>query len=378
MTIIKNIQYTIMTTNEKNDIRLSVLDVENKYKVDYTEYIYGSGNNSDKPVSWGEDNALPSLYMNCYSKSSTLKATIMSQIDYVLGDEIIVSDDAAYWKEQVNRNGMTMKDLVAKLAFNYAVYGGISLQVVYNRLGQVVELFPLDFGRCRVNENKTKVFYNKKWGKWTAKYDVYDAFDPEHIDMDNPTQIYWFKPDYSSAIYPLPQYNGALYDILTEIEASKYSLNTVARGFSARYLIQFPENRNITDEQKKGIEDAIKNKFCGSDTDTSFMLYWRNGDGDAEKIEISKIETDDAPEKYLAIKDTARTNIFIAMRTSPLICGLPVSTAFSTDEFKDSFKLYNKTVITPIQDIIKGCLSKITGIPNIISFAQFDIDFTQE
>lgn len=363
-----------MTTD---NIQLSVLDIEKKYKVDYAEYTYGNGSNTDRPVGWGDDNQLPSLYMNCYAKSSTLKATIMSQVDYILGDDVVVNDSAAAWKEKVNRNGMTMRQLIAKVAFNYSVYGGFAIQVIYNKLGIPVELYPLDFGKCRVNENNTKVFYNKTWSKYNGKYQTFDCFDPDNVDPNNPTQIFWYKGDFTSSVYPLPQYNGALYDIITEIEASKYSLNTVARGFSARYLIQFPEVPNLTDEQKAGVEAAIKNKFTGSDADVSFMLYWRNGDQDGDKIEINKIETDDAPEKYLAIKDTARQNIFIAQRTSPLLCGLPVASAFSTDEFRDSFKLYNKTVITPIQDAIRESLEKIIGVENPVSFRQFDITFDE-
>lgn len=364
---------------EKKNIQLSVLDIERRYSVDYAEYTYGSSTNNDRPVGWGEDNALPQIYLNCYAKSSTLKAAIMSQIDYVLGDDVIVNDSAAYWKEKVNRTGMTIRQFIAKLAFNYAVYGGFAIQVIYNKLGQVVELYPLDFGKCRVNEDGTKVFYNKKWGKWTSKYDTYDRFDPKNINMENPTQIYWYKGDFTSSIYPLPQYNGALYDILTEVECSKYALNTVSKGFSARYLIQFPEAANsLTDEQKKGIEAAIKTKWTGADTDLNVMLYWRNGDSDADKIEINKIETDDSHEKYMALKDTARQNIFIAMRTSPLLCGLPVATAFSTNEFKDAFQLYDKTVVEPIQDIIKEALSKVMSVEKPISFKKFDIDFSRE
>lgn len=365
--------------DKKNEIRLSVLDIEKKYSVDYTEYVYGSSANSDRPIGWGEDNSLPQLYLNCYSKSSTLKAAIMSQIDYVLGDDVIVNDSAASWKERVNRTGMTMRQFVAKVAFNYAVYGGFAIQVVYNKLGLPVEFFPLDFGKCRISEDGTKVFYNKKWGKWTSKYDVYDRFDPKNINKENPTQIYWFKGDFTSSIYPLPQYNGALYDILTEIECSKYALNTVSKGFSARYLIQFPEAANsLTDEQKQGIEDAIKTKWTGADTDLNVMLYWRNGDGDADKIAVDKIETDDSHEKYMALKETARQNIFIAMRTSPLLCGLPVATAFSTNEFKDAFQLYDKTVIEPIQDIIKEALSKVMLVEKPITFKKFNIDFSRE
>lgn len=364
-------------TETTNSITLSVLDVESRYKVDYAEYTY-AGQNEDKPVGWGEDNALPLLYMNCYSKSSTLKATIMSQVNYVLGDEVIVSEDGARWAEQINRNGMTMREFIAKLAFNYAVYGGFAIQVVYNKLGEVVEMFPLDFGRCRVNESITKVFYSKKWTKYQSKYDEYDIFNKKNVNPQNPTQIFYYKGDLTSSIYPLPQYNGALMDVLTEIEASKYSLNTIANGFSAKYLLQFPENDNLTDEQKQGIEDAIKNKFCGADNEVNFMLFWRNGDGDADKIEVSKIESNDDAEKYLAIKDTARQNVFISMRTSPLLCGLPVATAFSTDEFKDSFQIYNKTVIEPIQDIIKEALVKITGIDDLVTIKKFNVDFSRD
>ena len=171
-------------TNNETDIQLSILDIENKYKVDYAEYTYG-GNDGDRPVGWGDDNKLPMLYMNCYSKSSTLKATIMSQIDYVLGEDVIVNDSAAAWREKVNRTGMTMRQLVAKLAFNYALYHGIAVQVIYNKLGAPVELFPLDFGKCRISENGKKVFYAKNWTKYQGKYDTFDVFDPEHINMEN-------------------------------------------------------------------------------------------------------------------------------------------------------------------------------------------------
>lgn len=379
MTIIKHIQYTIMTTNEKNDIRLSVLDVENKYKVDYTEYIYGSGNNSDRPVSWGEDNLMPSLYFNCYAKSSTLKAIVDSCVNYTLGDGIEVTESASYWNDKVNRNGMTKRQLIEKIALSLFIYNGYAVQVVYNKLGQVVELFPLDFKRCRVNECLTKVFYCKKWGKWTGKYDTYDIFNPEHIDTTKPTQIFWYKSANLSNIYPLPIYNGALNDVICEIESSKYSLNTVTNGFSARYLIQFPENRNITDEQKQGIEDAIKTKFTGSDANASFMLYWRNGDSDAEKIEISKIEGDDNAERYIAIRESVRENIFISCRMTPLLCGLPnVTNGFSTTEYQDSLKIFLKNVIEPIQDIILEGLNKMTLCDNGFRIIPYNISFETE
>lgn len=360
---------------EENRIQLSVLDIESKYVVSPDETTYGNKN----LVTWGMDNQLPVLYHNCYNKSATLKAIIDGTINYVLGDDIVLDDSAAYWSEKVNRTGLTIRQLVSKMAFNLNVYGGIAIQVIFNKLGQVVELFPLDFGRCRTNEDGTKIYYAKKWTKYQTKSQEFDRFDPKNINKDNPTQIFYYKNDTTNSVYPLPPYAGALYDVLTEIECAKYSLNTVARGFSAKYVFNFPEANNLTDEQKDGIEEAIKNKFCGSENETNFMLYWKNEDGSG--IEITKIESDETPERYIAIKDNARTNIFVAMRTTPLLMGLVngISTGWATQEFSDSFKLFQKTVIKPQQDIIVEALEKITGAKNGIHIIPFVIDFgTQE
>ena len=360
---------------EENRIQLSVLDIESKYVVSPDETTYGNKN----LVTWGMDNQLPVLYHNCYNKSATLKAIIDGTINYVLGDDIVLDDTAAYWREKVNRTGLTMRQLISRIAFSLNVYGGISIQVIFNKLGQVVELFPLDFGRCRTNEDGTKIYYAKKWTKYQTKSQEFDRFDPKNINKDNPTQIFYYKNDTTNSVYPLPPYAGALYDVLTEIECAKYSLNTVARGFSAKYVFNFPEANNLTDEQKDGIEEAIKNKFCGSENETNFMLYWKNEDGSG--IEVTKIESDETPERYIAIKDNARTNIFVAMRTTPLLMGLVngISTGWATQEFSDSFKLFQKTVIKPQQDIIVEALEKITGAKNGIHIVPFEIDFgTQE
>ena len=360
---------------EENRIQLSVLDIESKYVVSPDETTYGNKN----LVTWGMDNQLPVLYHNCYNKSATLKAIIDGTINYVLGDDIVLDESAAYWREKVNRTGLTMRQLVSKMAFNLNVYGGFAIQVIFNKLGQVVELFPLDFGRCRINEDGTKIYYAKKWTKYQTKSQEFDRFDPKNINKDNPTQIFYYKNDTTNSVYPLPPFAGALYDVLTEIECSKYSLNTVARGFSAKFVLNFPEANNLTDEQKAGIEEAIKNKFCGSENETNFMLYWKNEDGSG--IEVTKIESDETPERYIAIKDNARTNIFVSMRTTPLLMGLVngISTGWATQEFSDSFKLFQKTVIKPQQDIIVEALEKITGAKNGIHIMPFVIDFgTQE
>lgn len=356
----------------EDKIRLSVIDTERKYTYEYEEATYGN----DSIVSYGKDNNAPILFKNCYRNSATLKSIIDGTVNYILGDDIIVNEGAAALAEKVNRAGMTMRQFIANIALSYEMYGGFAFQVIYSKLGTVAELFPLDFSRCRTNEKGDKIFYSRKaWTKYSTKAEVFDRFDISKIDLAKPTQIFYYKGDFTSNVYPLPPFYAAIKDILTEIECANYSLNSVSNGFSARYIFNMPEGGNLTDEQKEGIQDAIKNKFCGADADSNFMLYWSDGEKD---MTITKIEADSTPERFVAIKDNARQNIYTAMRCTPNLMGLPTATTgFSSQEYASAFKLYNKTVITPIQDIIKEAICKVLG-EDAISFIPFAIKFEEE
>lgn len=356
--------------------KLSVIDIEKKYSIDadYTENTYGPHN----VVSWGQDNAFPILLSNCYYNSATLKSVIDGMVGYVLGDSVTISEDSAKFKERVNKKDETMEDLISKIALDYFIYGGFAIQVIYSKLASIAELYALDFSRCRRNESGTKVFYSpKKCTKFQSKYEEYDSFDLSKIDLKKGTQIFYFKGDFTRTVYPKPLWYGALRDVLTEIECSKYSLNSVARGFQAKYLIDFKEGANLTDEQKDSIEEGIKNKFCSSEVESNFMLWFGNGTKEKE-VEISKIESDDTPEKFIAIKDNARANIYTSMRATPLLFGLPnVSNGFSTNEYRDSYKLFEKTVITPIRNNILRALDKILGTKGSVSIEPIKITFEE-
>ena len=48
---------------------------------------------------------------------------------------------------------------------------------------------------------------------------------------------------------------------------------------------------------------------------------------------------------------------------------------FSTNEYRDSYKLFNKTVIKPIQISVIDVFDKILGVKDSITIAPFTIEF---
>lgn len=357
-----------MKDNEK--IMLSVVETEKKYTIDPAESIYGG----EQVVSWGVDNNIPKLLNTCYEKSATLKAAIDQSINYVTGDGLIIN--AGSWEKEVNRRGETMQDIINHIVFDYFTYGNYALQIIFNKLALPVEIYALDVARCRLNADKNKVFYSKKnWTKYQTKADTYDRFGYADINPENPTQIYFYNGTGIRSTYNKAPWAAALNDVLSEIEGSEYSLNSITNGFQARYILNLPDTSNLTDEQKDALNESIKSKFTGPDAN-SFMLYFSNDEG--KNIEVSKIESDDSTERFVQLRNAARENIFVSLRISPLLCGLGLSnTGFSTQEFSDSYKLYDRSVAEPVRHTIERSLSKIIGIEDAVKIIPFTIKFEE-
>ena len=358
--------------NKENEkIQLSVVDIERKYTVDPTESVYGGG---EGIVSWGIDNNLPNLMTTCYDKSTTLGAAIDQTVNFVTGDGIEVGEDASWWAMGTNRKGLTIAELVEHIAYDLTTYGNVAIQVIFNKLGVPVELYPLDVTRCRLSGDGRKVYYSKKpWTKFQTKGDVYDRFGHCDYDPKNPTQVYFYNGIGVRRVYNRAPWYSALQDVLVEIESGVYSLNAVSNGFAARYVFNFLNSASRTDEQKKAIEDGIRRKFCGPDAESNFMLYWADGQ---DPLNVTKLDADDTPERFISIRNNSKENIYASLRMNPLLCGMSVAnTGFSTQEFSDSYKLYDKTVAEPQRRIIEGILSDVTMTEGAFHILPFHLQF---
>ena len=353
-------------------VSLSVIDVERKYAVDTTEYV----GNGDAAVSWGKDNSLCNILTAAFDKSPSLAAAINQSCNYVCGDDVIVTDAASNWKEEVNRRHQTMKDIVNHIVYDYYIYGNFALQLIFNKLGLVTEIYALDITKCRLNGSRNKVYYNKKgWSKYSSKTDEYLRFGYNDFDPENPTMILFWNGAGVRRYYNPAPWQSALDAVLSEVEASRYSLSSLVNGFSARYIITFggDAGATITDEQKSAIEDGIRNKFCGgADADSNFMIFY--GD-DSQTLDVKKIESDDSPEKFEKMMAISKESILTSLRISPLLLGMGQSVGFATNEFRDAYKLFDRTVAQPVRNIIEDSINKAIGVPNGVKIAPFTITF---
>ena len=314
-------------------------------------------------VSWGKDNRFPNDLYDMYQNSAILQSVINGTADYVFGSGVISAFDV------VNDKYETLEDVVKRCVFDLLIFGGFAIQLMYKG-GKVEAMYWLDFQKCRKSEDEKKVYYSDDWGKYAKKALEYNAWTP---GTDKGTCIFYYKGHKTRGIYPVPMYIGALKSIKISTEISNFHLNNITKGFASNAVISF-NNGEPDEDTKARIEKDVKEKFCGTDNAGSFLLLFNESKDNA--CEIAKIQDDKFDLKYDALAKSVKEDIFIAFRATPTLFGLPnENNGFSKQEYLESFELYNKTVVVPLQKDVERAFKSIGFV---IKFKTFELDDTSK
>ncbi len=356
---------------ENKKIAFSVIDPEMREIPVLSE---DSRTDDKKPVKYGEDDKFPQFIKELRAKSATMGTIVSGFVDYICGDGIEVSPEFSVFAQRINRRGETLEDLINQIALDYTLYNGFAIQVIYakNDKRKIAELYGLDFAKLRSNNSGSRFWYISYEGESVSRAKQYEAFDRDRSGEMEPSQIFYFKNG-ARTTYPHPMYEGGLKDIMIEVASAEYSLNSVSRGFMARYLLTFPESYNLSDQQKKAIENGIREKFCGVSSPVNFMLNWAQGENG---VKVERIEGDDVVERFESTRKYSRENIYTAFRATPNLFGLPTeTTGFNAQEYSQAFRLFQKTVISPMQNRICQAFDKIFDTTDFVKIKPFTINF---
>ena len=311
-------------------------------------------------VTWGLNNDYPTYIDTLYKEVSTLHSIIEGTCDYVIGNGVTIDDPV--FSVQINDKQDTIDDLCGDLSRDYLKYGGFAINVVRNKLGDVAGMYYIPLERLRFSEDRSLFYYSKDWSKslGRVKYVTYPKFDPMKKDANS---IYLYTNNRTD-VYPSSKWEAALKACEIERLVNEYHLNSISNGFSASFLISM--NNGIPSETEADeIEQNILEKFSGSGNGGRIVINFAN---DREhSAELTKVETEDAGEKYKSLIERTRNEIFTTFRATPNLFGLPTATGFSNEEYQEAFKLYNRTAVRPIQQILVKVIGKITGKDVVIT-----------
>ena len=332
-------------------------------------------------VEWGTRNAYPDYLLDLYNNVPTLRSIINGNIDYVAGDDVTIMPlQEEFTNQEMNRRGDTIREQVKDIAKDFEIYGGFALQVIRNLAGEVAEVYYIDMRYLRTNKEGDVFYYSEKWGK-SSRTDmvVYPAFLPKleweklsDEERNRHASSILFVKNVHTQVYPAPLYAASVKACEIERLIDEFHLSDINNHFVSSAIINF-NNGDPGQEIKNEIERDFNEKFCGASNGGRVAFSWNPNKESATDIVEFKME--DFGERYKALSQHSRTQIFTSFRAIPLLFGLTseANTGFSTEEFEQSFKLYNRTQIQPVQRLICDAYDKIYGQRGVLTIRPFSL-----
>lgn len=332
-------------------------------------------------VEWGNRNAYPDYLLDLYNNVPTLRSIINGNIDFVAGDDVSIlplTDNLP--NGLMNNRGDNIREQVKDIAKDYEIYGGFALQIIRNLIGMVAEVYYIDMRFLRTNKEGNVFYYCEDWSK-SGKKDVivypaympnlnWDTLDDEQRNR-NASSILYVK-NVHTQVYPAPLYAASIKACEIERLIDDFHINSLQNQFVSSAIINF-NNGDPGDEMKKEIEDAINEKFAGAANGGRIMLSFNKNKESA--TDIVEFEVKDFGERYKALSEHSRQQIFTAFRANPNLFGIPTEgNGFANEQYAESFKLYNRTQIQPVQRLIADTYDKIYATKGVLTIVPFSMD----
>ena len=318
-------------------------------------------------------NLYPQFLIDLYYNSSTHAAIVNTTADMIAGEDLTVQEGEnlnAYVKlkkfvAQANSRGESLHTIVKKLAFDFKLHGAYGINVVWSKdRSSISELYHVPVERIRMGKpdvtGRVKEYYISADWKQPRKHKPQAVPAFSLTDRTNPNAIIYdgmYSPNMQ--LYRTPDYAAACNWCLVDQKVAEFHLANIENGFAGSYFINF-SNGVPTFEERRDIENSIKDKFTGSGNAGKFVLTF--SDDKNRTPEIVPISVSDADKQYLALQELLTQNILTGHRvTSPMLFGIKNNTGLgnNADEMNQAYEMYLNTVVKPYQKNILSCLSKL-------------------
>lgn len=332
-------------------------------------------------VSYGFDNQYGDYLRDLYLGSSIQSAVVNGVSEMIYGEGLDATDreeKPQQWLKTQKMFEQSDENLLRQLCFDLKLYGQCYVQVIWNRVRtDIAELrfLPAHTVRCGIADAQGRVdaFYvSPDWSRTReSRYAPieYPAWDSE--DRTQAATVYQVKA-YQPGIhyYGLPDYVGSTNYIELDREVSSFHLNNIKNGLFPSMMLSF-NNGVPTDEERRTIERHVNEKFSGSGNAGRLLISFNDGSENAPQLTPVNPNDNDGMYEFLATECT--TKILAGHRiTSPLLFGIRgQGDGFgnNAEELRDSFSLFQNTVIKPFQRTL------LDGLEPLFAVNGIDLDF---
>jgi len=323
-------------------------------------------NEKETPKGWvtlGEANSFPNYLIDLYYSSPVHSALTMSIAFMIAGKEFKSSNPAA--QREIDR--LKLNTIRRAITLDAKMQGGYYLEVIWSvDRNTVAKINHLPYENCRLAVANDEdvipgIYYSKDWNDMRKKKNI-----PVFIPMYNPTSkadepsqvLFIGVMTPGSAYYPKPDYYSAINYIEITREISEFYRAFLSNGMAPSYMLHFNNGIPDPEEQlaiRRNWETMVSAKMAGK------VVFTFNESSDrAPRLDL--VPMTDADKQWQELSTQSRENILGAHRvTSPLLFGIRDAGGLGSnaDEMKSAYRIFNKNIIQPYQQIVTESLEDI-------------------
>lgn len=314
-------------------------------------------------IRWGDKNLYPSYIEGLSAGCTTLRSIQQGLVDYVAGNGVEAQGFAG--GEYLDGKRLTPRGLVEATARDIAKLGGAAWELIPDRNGNLARIVPMRLRWVRLNKEADVVYYSEKWDKSATGgsdllvYGTWQGAFPRDEKTGEWQPAVLLLRCWGDDTYPTPVYAAAAKACETERGIDEFHLGNLERGFMGSYIVNMC-NGIPADEVKAQIERDWQQKFGGA-SNAGRVLFNYAVDKDHLAV-LQKMEVADFADKYDTLAKHCRQQIFTAFRANPNLFGIPTEdNGFNSEEYESAFKLFNRTIVRPIQERICEAWTLATG-----------------
>ncbi len=309
-------------------------------------------------VEFGAKNNYPNYLIELYGESPKHGAIVKGKVNYIFGKGFEGVEQKA------NSQGETWNQIMKRSILDDELQGGYYLQIIYNALGKIKDVFHIEFQKVRASKD-LQTFYVKN--DWTAsdfkeKAREYPAFNPN--DPSGP-QIFFVKQyNPKSDVYPLPSYFQGLNYIESDIQVSRHILGNAKHNFVATKLINF-NNGLPQEEEQQEVETDLKRKFANHDGDRVVIAFNPSRENAVDIVNLG--ETSLTKEDFTNVNNLIMQEIFSCHQvTSPMLFGIKTEGQLGgRSEIRDAYQIFQNTYVNERQQEHEQTFTKLMNLAGI-------------
>ena len=319
-----------------------------------------------KMQRYGSDNLYPQNIMDIINASGTAKLCLARYEKFVEGYGF---NNEALSGLKINRDDVTMDDLLKGVAGDLTRFGGFALHVNYNVLGQPTEVNYLPFEQCRLEEVDdagmvSHILTHIDWRGEKTKNGQrqivteknitrFPIFNPEPSVVMRQIercggiesyrgQVLWLSMD-GKCQYPTPIYDAAITEISTDEGLGNIKYRNVRNNFlvacmlvTKKGLPRIDENGN--EAEQKMISDEDLKQFQGDTRGSKIMVVELENNEDKPEVIPFPVKNFD---KEFALTDESVVERIYAQFHQELFYSIRVGKlGFSGNVMRDAYEYY--------------------------------------